>query len=377
VKAEQPRTIDLGEWTELIGTTQPLPRKAARLSAAVEGRVLWVLDNGKLTEGQVVTEGQAIVQLDDRVARANRDKVLAAQAELSEQKKQADLAQELAQIEVKRLEELTRANSANAPLVSRIELDKARIAMKEAASRQQAVLARQKAGEAEVKAIDEQLDLFTIRAPIKGRLGVLQVVPGQTLTVGAPVADVVDLDEIDVLSFVPPHITARLALDQPVRLSSEESRAKGASGKVVFIAVQAQPETGNFAAKTRFPNTDLQLRANAVARVQVLVKPEGKRLTILRSAVLEDQDPPAVVVVEEIKTEKNKETQKPEKLGKARKLYAELGIRDRERVEILELFADRDKKEKVPAKDAWFVTEGVHGLQTGDLLKLEEHKEEK
>ena len=39
--------------------------------------------------------------------------------------------------------------------------------------------------------------------PIAGRLGMMQVVQGQTLAVGSAVADVVDLETIDVLCFVP------------------------------------------------------------------------------------------------------------------------------------------------------------------------------
>ena len=42
--------------------------------------------------------------------------------------------------------------------------------------------------------------------PIKGVLGPIQVVPGQTLAVGATVAEVTDLTEIDVVAFAPPRL---------------------------------------------------------------------------------------------------------------------------------------------------------------------------
>ena len=111
VKVAAAAKVSLAEWTELVGSTQPLPGRAARITAAVEGRVLWVLGNGKgmaVVEGQHVDAGQVIVQLDDRVAQANREKVRAGQDELIEQKKQADVAVSLAKIEVDRLEELKR-----------------------------------------------------------------------------------------------------------------------------------------------------------------------------------------------------------------------------------------------------------------------------
>ncbi len=141
---------------------------------------------------------------------------------------------------------------------------------------------------------------------------------------------------------------------------------------MVFIAVQAQADTGNFLAKVRFPNPDLRLRANMVVRVQVLTQPEEERLTIPEAAVMEDLNQPFVVVVEDVKTEKDKEGH-DQKLGEARKLQAVLGIRDREKhlVEILGL-EDPEKKEKVPLDDLLFVIEGGRGLHNEDAVRVEE-----
>src|SRR5438045_5542778 len=92
VHAEAAKKIVLGEWTELFGTTVPLPNQSARVSAAVEGHVLTVLGDRKgsvVIEGQEVKPGQVIVQLDDRVPRANRERLKAGLTDLEEQQKQA------------------------------------------------------------------------------------------------------------------------------------------------------------------------------------------------------------------------------------------------------------------------------------------------
>ncbi len=132
VKWEPAENADLEEWTELLGTTQPLPNRVARISAAVEGHVLAVLPDSKgkpIVEGQRVEAGQVLVQLDDRVPRANRAKLVAGDAELKELIKQASNAVDLAQIDIDRLEKLQGpAGTTSLPLVSRIELDKARLA---------------------------------------------------------------------------------------------------------------------------------------------------------------------------------------------------------------------------------------------------------
>src|SRR5581483_6230110 len=67
VKWEGARQLFLEEWTELVGTTQPLPDHAARVTAPVEGRVLAVLQGaaGKpVVEGQPVDKGDVLVRLD-------------------------------------------------------------------------------------------------------------------------------------------------------------------------------------------------------------------------------------------------------------------------------------------------------------------------
>src|SRR3954470_24127805 len=71
VKWEAARQLVLEEWTELVGTTQPLPDRAARVTAPVEGRVIFVLGTA---EGQTVKAGDMLVRLDPAALVANRDK---------------------------------------------------------------------------------------------------------------------------------------------------------------------------------------------------------------------------------------------------------------------------------------------------------------
>src|SRR6516225_2833915 len=70
VKWETPRLLVLEEWTELVGTTQPLPDRVAFISAPVEARVMSLpgqSSGAALAEGQHVDKGQEIAHLDDRV----------------------------------------------------------------------------------------------------------------------------------------------------------------------------------------------------------------------------------------------------------------------------------------------------------------------
>src|SRR5262249_53040802 len=162
---------------------------------------------------------------------------------------------------------------------------KAGIGRKDALSKQQAAASRLAQARAELAALDVQLELFTIRSPIAGRLGMLQVTPGQDVAPGTVVAEVVDLDEIDVLCYAPRHVADGIEREQSARLvgtnravvlGGAAAVAGGVAalempaGEVEFVAVQGQAETGNLPIKVRFPNQAAGLRTNLLARVQVL-----------------------------------------------------------------------------------------------------------
>jgi RND family efflux transporter MFP subunit len=392
VKWEGARQLFLEEWTELVGTTQPLPEHAARVTAPVEGRVVSVLQGaaGKaIVEGQPVQKGDVLVQLDATVTRNHRDKAVAAKKVLQAKKQTAEFAVKQAELAVEGLNELQRQQDARqgntVQLVSQIEMKTKKVALEAAKASVNAVDSELEAADQEIASFDHELQLFTLTAPRTGRLGRLQVVVGQTLPVGTVVAEIVDIDDaIDVLCFVPAVDARKLQLGQTARIGSVEGKrddttgSPGADpeGKVEYIADQAETETGTLAVKVRFPNRDLKLRANAVVRIRILTRPGKACWAVPESAVFEDQDPPVVVVVEDVQTKKNADG-KDEDVGKARRLRAVLGVRDRvlKQVEILRL-EDPEKKWHGDLETALIVVEKGQGLQTGDEVRLEVDEDE-
>lgn len=385
VKWEGALQSALEEWTELVGTTMPLPDRVARVTAPVEGQVVSVLTGpgGKqVAEGQRIDAGTVLVQLDDTIIKANLAKLEATVEVLPEEAKLAQYAVDLARLDVERLARLGQGTGkpsaiGSVPLVTMIEREKADIALKEAQSKLESSRRRLTAGNKELAALKEQLRLYTLTAPISGRIGRIEVVRGQTLSIGTPVAEVIDLDEqIDMLCFVPPSMVRRLKVGQQARSGAVEKDPTApqeveAEGQIEYIAEQGEPETGNFAVKIRFANQEAHLRANRVLRLRVLTSPSKECLSLPEAAVMEDEEKPTVVIVEDIKTAKNAEG-KEETTGVARRLQAELGLRDRSlhQIEIVRLI-DPVKKWQGDIKDAQFVVEGGAGLQTGDRVKLE------
>jgi RND family efflux transporter MFP subunit len=370
------------EWTELLGTTTPLPDHVARVSAAADGRVVSVFTDAEgkpIVEGQRVEKGTVLAQLDTTVTQANLASAEAARDVLREEERQAQLALDVAANEDRRLRKLKDDESAHggggSVLVSPVDVYKAGMALKDAESKLKGAQARLAKGIKDEDTLRAQLKLLTLTAPIAGRVGRLQVVPGQSLALGTTVAEIVDLDDqIDALCFVPPSMMKRLKLGQEARFGANLDSPE-AMGQVQYIAAQAEPETGNFAVKVRFDNKTAHLAANRVLRFNIQTEEGRECLSLPESAVSEDQEVPTVVIVEDVKVEKNDEG-KEETIGTARRLQVKLGVRSRtlHQVEILSL-EDPDKEAKVKwqgnPKEQQYVVEGALGLQTGDKLKLD------
>jgi RND family efflux transporter MFP subunit len=371
----------LDEWTELVGTTTPLPDRVARISAPVEGRVIEVLKdkNGKaVIEGQLVEPGTLLVQLDPTLVDANLAKATAALSVLKQEEKQAKIAEKLAKVDVDRLRDVK--SGAGMTGVSPIEIKKAEIALEDASSKVMGAHFKREAGLKEVHALQAQRQLFSIATPIRGRLGRMLVVQAQTVSVGTPVAEVVDVeDQIDVLCFVSSHVARDLALGQSARvgaLGEEAGTASNVEGNIVFIGPQGETDTGNIAVKVRFPNKELGLRTNATLRIRVLTKPGKACHSLPESAFMEDQDPPTVIAVENIETKPAEGNGKPEETGKAHVLRAITGIHDRmlHQVEIIRLEdpePDPKKRWHGTLENTMFIVTKGQGLQTGDAVKLE------
>src|SRR5262249_17350705 len=180
-------------------------------------------------------------------------------------------------------------------------------------------------------------------------------------------AEVVNLDAIDVVAFAPPSLAGKLQLGQTAKVP-------GVEGTVTFIAKQAQADTGNVLIKARFDNKDQRYRASQAVRLEVETQKKKSRLVIPESALMEDHDPPFVVIAQEVGTKVKEE--KEYKGGKARKVYAHIGVRDRDHhtVEILRLEDPEKKDAVIEIKGTLFLIEGGHGLHDGDELKIEEAK---
>jgi HlyD family secretion protein len=239
VRCVAARRLPFAITVDGLGRTEPLPECVGSLTAAVEGHVHELL----VKIGDAVKLGQPILQLDPTVAKAtlaekqaNKDSLVAARKLLEslprpEERRAAELAVEQAKISVEHDElqvENLRKLLATKDVSEKVLHDE-EVLLKQAKVTQQTAEAQLKlmmtgprpeaVAEAQTKIVmaeqaiassQETLALHTLRAPIAGVVESLNCHPGQTLTIGTPVGEVIDIRRLFVTIYFPARITRLL-----------------------------------------------------------------------------------------------------------------------------------------------------------------------
>jgi len=268
VGVAQAARADVPVIVSAIGTVQPV------VTATVRTQLAGILVGINFTEGQMVTKGQVLAQMDARPYR-----LALAQAQANLARDQAQLAD--AQRDLARYRTLLAQDS-----IARQQVDT------------QATLVKQlentvAADEALVGTARLNLEYTTITAPVAGRIGLRQADIGNYLTPGDAngIAVITQLDPIDVVFAVPqdrrPALQARLAggAPLPVVALDQQSVTTLAEGTFLTFDNVVDATSGTVKAKARFANTDGRLFPNQFVNVRVRADTIAGAITVPVSAV--------------------------------------------------------------------------------------------
>lgn len=253
-------------------------------SARVGSQVGGVVTRIAFREGQEVSAGQALVELDPRPFRA------------ALQQAQAALARDLAQWRVARADAQRAEELAKQELVSPAALDDARAT---AEGLHAAVLA----DSAAVAKARLDLEYATIRAPVAGRTGNLTVHVGDLVKAATsePLVTVNQVRPIRVrftltqgdLPLVRRHQDARPRVF--ARLTTGDSTE--AEGRLVFVDNAVDENSGTLMLKGEFPNRDGRLWPGQYVAVRLELTTERDALVVPAPAVITGQQGTYVVVM--------------------------------------------------------------------------------
>ena len=271
---------DLPVNIDALGTVTPIE------SVTVRSRVEGELQSLHFTEGQRVTKGDLLAQIDPRAF-----EVQLAQALAAKQRNQALLAN--AREDLARYETLQKQDSIAAQQVSN-QLSLVR--QYEAAVR---------ADDASIASAQLSLRYARITAPISGRVGLRQATPGNivrtsdtdgllTITQEAPISVVFALPEPSI-----PAVRAALGKGHglAVEARDRENRAVLATGELRILDNRIDVSTGTVKAKAVFANRDTALFPNQFVNVRVRIDTIAGALVVPVSAVQRGADGTYVHVV--------------------------------------------------------------------------------
>lgn len=333
VVAAERRNIDV--TVAGLGRCDALPEHRATLSAAVEGPVAELL----VQQGEHVTAGQPVVNLDCTFAQADlaekqatRDSLEAALTllkSLPRQREQdisklaiedARIAVARAQAVVDRLKGLRARNE-----VSEQQLFEAEQALLQAQAKQDTAQAqydvsmlgpRQEAvdeGQAKVSIAEEavalaqaRFDFHTIKSPIDGILDSLTCHPGQYLSVGAPVGEVVDIERVYVTVWLPIRRAELVRVGQTAEISQESDEpatlntdTASLSGQVVFVGRVADLQSGNLPVRVLVDNSAGRLSVGQILNMTIIVDEQPDTLCVPLLAIYDEGEGPLLNVVRE------------------------------------------------------------------------------
>jgi len=262
-------------------------------------------------EGEFVTAGQVVAQMDTETLEAQRRQaeaqsqqarsaIVTARSQLAQSESQKTAAQAaVAQLEAELAAARSRL-SRSMELVDKgfvakqtVDDERARVKSAEAAvSAARAQVAAAEAGiatarsgvagaqsaataaEANVERIQADIDDTTLKAPRDGRVQYRVAQPGEVVAAGGRVLDMIDLSDVYMTFFLPTGAAGRIALGAEVRLVLDAAPQYVIPAQVSFVASEAQftPKTVETASE----------REKLMFRVRARIPPELLRRHIMQ-----------------------------------------------------------------------------------------------
>ena len=270
---------------------QTLASQDVEIRARVQG-VIWDMS---FTEGTTVTAGQYLYRIDPRPFEAD--------AQIAEaQAYQAKVAVDAAKRDLDRTRRLQSSAS-----VSQEELDNAQTAFETA-------IATQKLNEANVFKARLELSFTTVTAPVSGLVGKALKRPGDLVDTGTnslltnisvqePIFVNFTISEKDMLEFRKNtdegHIIVPDNSEYQVKLELLDKSMYDEIGRINFLDVKIDPQTGTGEFRAIFENKSAQLRPGQFVKVHIIGVERKNTVVIPQKAVMQGMQGSYVYVVDD------------------------------------------------------------------------------
>jgi membrane fusion protein (multidrug efflux system) len=258
-------TATMHRYVVAYGSVEPQPATGghAAASARISTPVAGIVAKVNAVEGQRVSQGTALVELDGRVADVAVER--------------ARHAVQFAEANFERQKKLLPGEGTSQKLYQEAE--------------QQVTAARNDLANA-----DAQRALLTIKAPLAGTIVRLIAKPGDAVDLSTVLAEMIDLDRLVVSASVRSVEAPLLKLGQVVQLSAGDTPAESAaaapatsSGVVTFIGAGVDQKTDTVLARTSVP-PGVRFRPGQFVTLRIVCEERRSRLVVPETSVMTDTE---------------------------------------------------------------------------------------
>ncbi|MBC3948608.1 arabinose transporter [Pseudomonas folii] len=254
----QPRSV--AEELQAVGGLQAV--REVLLAPDSAGRVTAI----NFTAGQVVREGDSLVQLYDAPELADRAAAVA----------RADFTQ----MQLRRSQELAPTGAEPRELLDQ---------RKSEASQAHAA----------VRQLDARIEQKNVRSPFSGQLGIRRVNVGQYLNAGDAIATLTDLDSLYVNFTLPQHQLFRVSIGARVRIFVDAAPGRVFQATVSTIEPRIDGETRNGTVQATLSNTDHLLKSGMYATAALELPATDDAIVLPLTAIQTSASGDRVVLVQE------------------------------------------------------------------------------
>jgi RND family efflux transporter MFP subunit len=222
--------------------------------------------------------------------------------------------------------------------------------------------------ETQMKKYQSQKDNLMIKAISSGVVGAIHVDPGDFVSLGNPIMDLVKNYPLRVSFTIPERLLTLMSIGQNVSLNSDANPQKTYTAKIDFIAPRVDPQTRTILVRAILSNPDQFLKANQYVRVKADIKNQKDILVVRETAIYLDQGQEFLylaVPMQDIATRQGKKDPmgNPLPTHLARRVPVQTGLREQGKVEILEGIKEGDN----------IIYAGLHSIYPdAQLVKIEE-----
>ncbi|MBW7471742.1 efflux RND transporter periplasmic adaptor subunit [Marinobacter sp. M216] len=305
VNTRSPEQDTVRDVVKSVGNLRAV--NAVALTPEVSGRVVAL----NLQPGARVSEGDLLLRLDDRQARAD---IQVIESQLADSRRQLERAQRL------------RSNNS----ISQAQVDELRTAVNVA--------------EAQLAAARVRLENHRILAPFDGVVGLSDIAIGAYVTAGTPLTTLDSTDRMELNFSIPERFLGQLGLGQPVTGVSPAFPDVRFSGELAELGTRINELSRTLPVRALINNPDGMLRPGQFMSATLTLR-ERQALVIPEQAVMIRGDEQYVFVAED---------------GIARRISVTLGSRMPGRVEVAD---------GLTLEDAVIVT-GQDRISSGDRIEV-------